>query len=83
MPQEPIYCRTRIEAEARIGDLIAGERAAGRRLLAAFDFPFGYPRGVARAITGSDDPLVLWDWLAARIEDDGTVRTTASTWPRR
>ena len=44
---DPIYCRTRIEAEARIADLIAEERAAGRRLLAAFDFPFGYPRGVA------------------------------------
>jgi len=69
VPQEPIYCRTRIEAEARIADLIAGERKARRRLLAAFDFPFGYPRGVAGAITGSDDPLVLWDWLAARIED--------------
>ncbi|MFO7759336.1 MAG: molybdopterin-binding protein [Roseovarius sp.] len=67
--QEPVYCRTRIEAEARIGDLVAEERDAGRRLLAAFDFPFGYPRGVAGAITGSDDPLVLWDWLAARIED--------------
>jgi molybdopterin molybdotransferase len=72
MPQEPIYCRTRIEAEARIADLIAGERAAGRRLLATFDFPFGYPHGLARAITGSDDPLALWDWLAARIEDAGS-----------
>ena len=66
---EPVYCRTRIEAEAHIGDLIATERDAGRRLLAAFDFPFGYPRGVAAAITGSDDPLVLWDWLAARVTD--------------
>ncbi|MEI4232482.1 molybdopterin-binding protein [Roseovarius sp. D22-M7] len=66
---EPVYCRSRIEAEGRIAQLIAEERAAGRRLLAAFDFPFGYPRGVARAITGSDDPLVLWDWLAARVKD--------------
>lgn len=69
VPQEPVYCRTRIAAEARIAALVAEERDAGRRLLAAFDFPFGYPRGVAGAITGSDDPLVLWDWLAARIED--------------
>ena len=67
--EAPIYCRSRIEAEARIHELIAEERAAGRRLLAAFDFPFGYPRGFARAITGSEDPLLLWDWLAARIED--------------
>ncbi|PWE32459.1 molybdopterin molybdenumtransferase MoeA [Maritimibacter sp. 55A14] len=67
--QEPIYCRTRIEAEARIHALIAEEREAGRRLLATFDFPFGYPRGFARCITGSDDPLLLWEWLAARMED--------------
>jgi molybdopterin molybdotransferase len=42
---------------------------AGRRVLAAFDFPFGYPRGFARRLTGSDDPLLLWDWIAARIKD--------------
>lgn len=68
-PQEPVYCRTRIEAEARITAIIEAEQAAGRRLLAGFDFPFGYPRGVARQITGSADPFALWDWLAARITD--------------
>jgi len=68
-PQEPIYCRDRINAEARIAAIFEQEMQAGRRLLAAFDFPFGYPRGFARRITGSDDPLVLWDWLAARIKD--------------
>ena len=71
-PRKPVYCRGRIEAEARIAGIFARERQAGRRLLAAFDFPFGYPRGFARRITGSDDPLVLWDWLAARIEDSRT-----------
>ncbi len=68
-PQAPIYCRSRIEAEARIAAMFRQEMEAGRRVLAAFDFPFGYPRGFARRITGSDDPLLLWDWLAARIED--------------
>ena len=68
-PQEPIYCRSRIEAEARIAGLFEQEMRAGRRLLAAFDFPFGYPRGVARRIIGSDDPLLLWEWLAKRITD--------------
>ncbi|MBC7163537.1 MAG: molybdopterin guanine dinucleotide synthesis [Roseovarius sp.] len=68
-PQEPIYCRDRINAEARIAAIFEQEIQAGRRLLAAFDFPFGYPRGFARRITGSDDPLVLWDWIAARIKD--------------
>ena len=69
VPQEPVYCRTRIEAEAHLGAIFEEEKAAGRRLLATFDFPFGYPRGFARRITGSDDPLRLWDWLAARIRD--------------
>ncbi|MFX0547277.1 gephyrin-like molybdotransferase Glp [Roseovarius sp. S1116L3] len=68
-PQEPIYCRTRTEAEARIKAIIEAERVAGRRLLAGFDFPFGYPRGFARRVTGGDDPLHLWDWLADQITD--------------
>ncbi|MFC3614697.1 gephyrin-like molybdotransferase Glp [Lutimaribacter marinistellae] len=67
--QEPVYCRDRHEAEAWLSDRFAVEKAAGRRVLAAFDFPFGYPSGFARRITGSDDPLTLWDWLAARITD--------------
>ncbi|RKF14629.1 molybdopterin molybdenumtransferase MoeA [Roseovarius spongiae] len=71
---EPLYCRTRHEAEARLATLIDEERAAGRRLLAAFDFPFGYPAGFARRVTGSDDPLALWDWLETRIEDDESGR---------
>ena len=68
-PQAPVYCCSRIEAETRIAAIFGQEMEAGRRLLAAFDFPFGYPRGFARRITGSDDPLLLWDWLAARITD--------------
>lgn len=67
--RDPVYCRSRQEAEAQINTLIDTEQAAGRRLLATFDFPFGYPRGVARQITGCDDPLALWDWIGARITD--------------
>lgn len=66
---DPIYCRSRQEAEARIANLIDTEQAAGRRMLASFDFPFGYPRGFAHYITGSADPLALWDWISARITD--------------
>lgn len=71
---EPLYCRSRHEAEAQLMGLFAEERAAGRRVLAGFDFPFGYPEGVSLAITGSHDPFALWHWLEARIEDheDGT-----------
>lgn len=66
---EPLYCRSRRIAERQIARIIADERAAGRRLLCGFDFPFAYPEGFARRVTGSDDPLALWDWLEARITD--------------
>lgn len=72
--QDPVYCRSRAEAEAQIAQYIAAETAAGRRLLCAFDFPFGYPSGFARHVTGSDDPFALWDWFETHIRDgaDGT-----------
>lgn len=67
--QEPVYCRSRIEAERWLAGFLDAEAEAGRRVLIGFDFPFGYPRGFARHVTGSDDPLVFWDWLEARITD--------------
>ena len=67
--EQQIYCRSRQEAEVWISRFLENEQAAGRRVLAAFDFPFGYPRGFARRITGSDDPFALWQWLEERIED--------------
>lgn len=63
------YHRTRAEAMRAIRALLDTELAAGRRVLAGFDFPFGYPRGFARALTGTDDPLAVWAELAARIVD--------------
>ncbi|WP_074257791.1 molybdopterin-binding protein [Vannielia litorea] len=65
------YCRNRSVAEARLRELIAGELAEGRRVMVGFDFPFGYPAGFARAVCGEDDPLALWDWIGARLEDRG------------
>ena len=67
--QEPVYCRSRIEAKTWLSAFIESEAEAGRRVLIGFDFPFGYPSGFVRQVTGSDDPLVFWDWLAARITD--------------
>ena len=66
---EPEYVRTRRDAIERLAGFIACELDAGRRVLAGFDFPFGYPGGVARRLTGSDCALALWDWIAERIED--------------
>ena len=53
---EPVYCRSRIEAETWLSSFVEAEAAAGRRALIGFDFPFGYPRGFVRHVTGSDDP---------------------------
>ena len=66
----PVYVRTRHAAITRLAKLIATERAARRRVLVGFDFPFGYPAGVARHLTGRACAFALWDWLASRIEDD-------------
>ncbi|MDK3072263.1 molybdopterin-binding protein [Sedimentitalea sp. JM2-8] len=68
--EEPLYFRTRIQAETWIAEFISRENDAGRRVLIGFDFPFGYPRGFARVVTGSDDPVELWYWLESRIRDD-------------
>lgn len=65
----PEYHRNRQEVEAWLAAQITDALEAGQRLCIGFDFPFGYPTGFAHAVTGSDDPLVLWDWLEARIED--------------
>jgi molybdopterin molybdotransferase len=67
--EQPVYLRDRGQAEAWLAALIEDELAAGRRLCLGFDFPFGYPTGFARALTGADDPLGLWDWFEARITD--------------
>ena len=68
-PRPPVYLRNREAAWRWVTDLIAGETAAGRRLLLGFDFPFAYPTGFARAVTGTDDPLALWDFLADALQD--------------
>ncbi len=69
LAQEPVYLRNRTVAEEWLDALLTSEQAAGRRVLAGFDFPFGYPAGFAAALTGSCDPLVLWDWFEDRIQD--------------
>ena len=65
----PEYARTRYEAVERLAILVAGELDEGRRVLVGFDFPFGYPAGVAERLTGRASGLELWGWLAHRIED--------------
>lgn len=66
---ETTYLRTRAAAEAWLIAFFAAETAAGRRALVGFDFPFGYPAGVAKTICGEASALCLWDWLAAAVKD--------------
>ena len=67
---KPRYLRTRHDAVESLAAFVAGELDAGRRVLAGFDFPFGYPAGVAERLTGEASALAVWDWLAERIEDE-------------
>ncbi|MDA8587281.1 molybdopterin molybdenumtransferase MoeA, partial [Rhodobacteraceae bacterium] len=67
--QEPVYLRNRVAALDWLTGLIESERSQNRRLFIGFDFPFGYPKGFARVVTGSDDPFELWKYLANAVVD--------------
>ncbi len=67
--EPPRYLRTRAEACAALADLLAAERAAGRRVLAGFDFPFGYPAGFAARAAGAAEGLAVWRMLAGLVAD--------------
>lgn len=62
--------RTRQTAMEVVRERIADARAAGHRLLIGFDFAFGYPKGAARLISGTDNWRSLWQSLATLVDDD-------------
>jgi hypothetical protein len=74
---------TRAEAVETVARLIAAERAAGRRVLAGFDFPFGYPAGVAERVAGAPGWRALWARLAEAVEEAPRTPTRASRRRRR
>lgn len=63
------YHRTRAAAEVALVDVLDTEAAAGRRVLAGFDFPFGYPQGFAAKLTGKADVRQVWQWLETHLVD--------------
>ena len=63
------YLRTRAAATKMLIALGEAALSAGERILMGFDFPFSYPKGFARGVTGSDDPLVFWAEMDWRIDD--------------
>lgn len=60
---------TRQEAVTRIETVLSQAAKDGRRLLCGFDFPFGYPEGTARMLTGHDSWEAIWNRIAKVIED--------------
>jgi molybdopterin molybdotransferase len=64
-----VYLRNREIAVEWLRGLLGAELRAGRRVLAGFDFPFGYPSGLAERLTGRADPLAVWGWMAEHLED--------------
>lgn len=63
------YHRTRAAAETALTDLLDAEATAGRRVLAGFDFAFGYPEGFAARLTGQAGGRFVRDWLALHLAD--------------
>ena len=53
-PEHPLYFRGRASALAYLYDLLERALSRAARVLIGFDFGFGYPRGFAKALTGSD-----------------------------
>ena len=60
-----VYFRTRSDATV----WLTTKLAEGGRQLVGFDFPMGYPAGLARRLTGTDQARALHGWLARRIVD--------------
>ena len=67
--EAPSNPATRHEAVVRIERLLQEATAARQRLLVGFDFPFGYPAGTARKLTGRDGWEAIWSRIAEAIKD--------------
>ena len=60
---------TRHEAIKCIDRMLTEATKECRRLLCGFDFPFGFPDGTARILTGHDNWEAVWEHLAEVIVD--------------
>jgi hypothetical protein len=61
---------TRAEAEVKLVAILDDLKKRSERALVGFDFPLGYPRGLAQAMKLTGDPWrATWDMLADRIKD--------------
>jgi len=61
---------TRAEAEQRIGLILDDLKKKGERALLGFNFPFGFPRGLAAALKLTGEPwTAVWDYLDKMVKD--------------
>ena len=71
-PGQPVALdnpRTRAAAMARIAATLHEEGRQGRRVIAGFDFAFGYPAGLARALGPEADWRTVWAFLHDHLTD--------------
>lgn len=71
--EDPLYFRNRQLFEVWLKATLKDEIQRGNRVFVGFDFAFGFPNGFAEAVTGSDNPLALWDWFERHIVDSPTA----------
>jgi len=51
--------------------------AEGKRVVVGFDFPHGYPAGLAAALALTGPPwLAVWRYLAGRVQDDSETNAS-------
>lgn len=62
---------TRAEAETRLAAILDDLKKRGERALVGFDFPLGFPRGLAKALAlpGDKPWRAVWDQLAKMVKD--------------
>jgi len=61
---------TRHAAKELLADMLAGASARGERVIAGFDFPFGYPAGFAARLGLMGTPWrALWDEISTLVDD--------------
>ncbi len=61
---------TRAEAFTLLSNLLRESLGEGKRVLAGFDFPLGYPSGTALALGLEGQPWqAMWEFLSRRIEE--------------
>ncbi|MCH7643162.1 MAG: hypothetical protein IIC30_07775 [Chloroflexi bacterium] len=72
-PPRARYFRSRLAGIAHVRRLLSRWTSQGKRVLAGFDLPYGYPAGFARWLAGSQDIPAwrkTWDAISGRYRDD-------------